>query len=213
MLASPAPKKAYPHKTVPTGGFFTDYDDTPLPKGNSQMCCGEFESSPIISTAGGWAFVQGGINLILHVGLLSITAVVCIGYLPPHAKDATGARIDDSSIDYTPAGTKDYVRGWIILAMTMECLVVVTTLVYYGLKKQALAWPVFYHATLSMQMVTVVCYLLLNAWLAIAPTADKADRETWADTWIVTGLYVSVVTLAGFISTPIAGNYWLIKKG
>lgn len=213
MLAAPGVKKPYGHNPVSTGGFVMDADKGELPVANETMCCGAYQSSPIIATAGGWAFLSGFVNLILHIALLVITGVVCAGYLPPHAKDdTTGVRIDDDNVNYTPQGTKDYVRGWVITAIVMECIVVVLTIGYYGFKKQAMAWPIFYHITLALQMITVVCYMLLNAWLAIAPTADKAIRETWADSWIVCGLYVSVATLAGFIATPISGNYYLIAS-
>lgn len=160
-----------------------------------------FEPSPIIATSGWPAFFSGLLNLLLHVACLTLTTVYAGMNLPPP---------NEMSKDYTKHHNVDFVNSWIVVMLVTEWLCVLWTLIYYGCQFKAMALPFAGHLGLGLQLIATVSAIKLSIWVAIAPTDDKSMRNDDSDGLIVAVMYLGLLVIAGYIMTPISGNYYKI---
>lgn len=202
-----APNTQYMRQPSATGGFLPGYGDNPFKLGAPATVAGPkstYEPSPICAAAGAPAYVSGVINLILHLACAICTSVAAAMYLPPPEEKAPG------NLDYTVYHDVDFVRSWVVVMITCEWLCVLLTVLYYGCVFKAMSLPIVGHLGLGLQLCATVSAIKLSYWIAIEPDAAKSMRDANGDGPIVATMYLGLLVIAGYIMTPISGNYYKI---
>lgn len=204
-----APNAQYMRQPANTGGFFGGGFDNPLdysaPATKPAKGVTVYEPSPICAVGGVPALFSGGSNLLLHVLCVICTTMAASKYLPPHDKTDI-----DEGVNFTPNNENDFVRSWVVVMITCEWLCVVFTVVYYGCVYKAMSLPLAGHVGLGLQLCATMSAVKLSYWVAVAPGAAKDMRDKQGDGWIVATMYLGLFVIAGYIMTPISGNYYKI---
>lgn len=209
------PNTQYMRQPSATGGFLPEkfwgvnkYDAPAVMNGPMSTICnmsfGVFEPSPIIATAGWPALISGALNVLLHLACLTLTTIYAAMHLPPPGANGPGLK------DYTPHHDIDFVRSWIVVMVTTEWLCVMITVFYYGCTFKAMSLPIMAHIGLGLQLIATVSAIKLSIWVAIATEDDKANLNHEGDGLIVSVMYLGLCVIAGYIMTPISGNYYKI---
>jgi len=211
-----APNAQYMRQTSDTGGFIAGtnvhrrnnywwFQSPPAPVDRDPDASSIFEPSPIFATAGIPAWISGIVNLLLHVACLVTTTIAAAGYLPPPPEKGPG------TIDYTPNHDIDYVRSWVVVMLVCEWLCVLITVIWFGCVFKALSFPFAGHAGLALQLCATTCATKLSYWIAMSPSGAE-HREKDKDTLIVASMYLGLIVIAGYITTPISGTYYKVVR-
>jgi hypothetical protein len=191
---------------VVTGGFLPQENFLNLPAPIDTSTTGllktVFEPSPVFATKGWPAWISGVVNLTLHVICLVFTAITAGRYLPPPNSNSP------TNKDFTTYHEVDFVRSWIVTAITCEAVLVPLTVLYFGCVKKAFILPIIGHIVLALQLTATLSMALLVNWIATAATADKSMRDSDADWTACVAFYSGVCVIAGMVMTPMSGIYY-----
>ena len=198
-----------------TGGFFPDIPvigDNAAGLGAPALTPKEgrtvYEPSPLSAAAGWPAILNLIFNVVCHAVCWGLTIAYAAMHLPPKGPEA-GDTVNGG--DYTAHHSTDFVRSWIVVMITCESLCVLFTLFYFGCVYKAMSLPIAGHIGLALQLIATVSATKLSYFIAIAPEAEKVwQNEDHGDAVIVAIMYLGWVIIAGYIMTPISGNYYKI---
>ena len=210
-----------------TGGFLKeggvkwlgDLEGAYFSSVNSGVIDGEklFEPSPLSAgSAATWkssGFVTLGLNVALHVATALLTILAAAAHLKPGDEDK----------DITPTHKDDHVRSWCTLMVIFELVGVAIYVVWFGLVRQAMSNPIPAILGGGSFLITFVCTLKLNYYLAIGTLgwtdpADNASKNANAlmnsnydgEMLAQWSLYLQCFVLASIIFTPISGTYYKV---
>ena len=172
----------YSKQGLSTGGFIDQALDAPVSANEMR-----YEATLITGGSGTWGCLTMTLNLVMHVFACGFS--VAAGWVVAHHEGT----------EYNT-----FLSSWAFIMCVVSPFAVVLTVLYYGLVKKGLAFPIA-GTVVTWLFLTV---LIANINMAYYYAGKPADRKTEVD-WIVPlALYLNTFVVASILHTPVSGLAW-----